>query len=264
MTDFAEAIAALREKKPLVHCITNYVTAGDAANMLLAAGASPIMADDPAETAEISARADALALNMGTPSESRVSAMLKAGEAAGKRGIPAVLDPVGVHLSEFRRTAARRLLSELRISVIRGNLSELLFMGGIPVESHGVDSAEERTEGLKLSAAADVALRYDCVCAVTGAEDIITDGGKAVKLLNGCAELKRVTGAGCMTSALIAAFSAVCEPLSAAVFGTAFMGICGELAKELSNGRPGGFRAALFDAAGMGAEELSARMRGEY
>ncbi|MBD5383525.1 MAG: hydroxyethylthiazole kinase [Ruminococcaceae bacterium] len=262
MTDFAEAIAALREKKPLIHCITNYVTAGDTANMLLAAGASPIMADDPAETAEISACADALVLNMGTLSESRISAMLKAGEAANKKGIPIVLDPVGVHLSEFRRTAARRLLSELKISVIRGNLSELLFMGGIPVESHGVDSAEEQTEGLKLSAAADVALRYDCVCAVTGAEDIITDGSAAARLLNGCTALKKITGAGCMTTALTAAFSAVCEPFSAAVFGTAFMGICGELSEYTPPCRyMGSFRSNLFDNAGRDGTEFAERIK---
>ncbi len=255
MTDFAAALSALRQKKPLIHCITNYVTAGDTANMLLALGASPIMADDPAETAEVTAYADALVLNMGTLSESRVLAMLKAGEAANKRGIPVVLDPVGVHLSEFRRAAARKILDNVKISVIRGNLSELLFMGGIPVESHGVDSADERHEGLNLSAAAEVAQRYDCICAVTGANDLITDGTAAAMLHNGTDKLKKITGAGDMTTAVTAAFAAVCEPYRAAIFGTAFMGICGELAEErsLSGGKFAGmgtFRSALFDAAG--------------
>ena len=107
--DFSDAITALREKRPLVHCITNYVTAGDTANMLLAAGASPIMADDPAEAAEITAQADALLLNMGTLSERHISAMLKSGITANQKGIPVVLDPVGIQLSEFRRTAVRRI-----------------------------------------------------------------------------------------------------------------------------------------------------------
>lgn len=265
MTDFAEAISAMREKKPLVHCITNYVTAGDTANMLLAAGASPIMADDPAEAAEIAEQADALLLNMGTLSESHVSAMLKAGAAANKKGIPVVLDPVGVQLSEFRRAAARRIFNEVKISVVRGNISELEFLGGYSAEgSHGVDSEADGT-GAPLSAAAEAARRYGCVCCVTGASDYVTDGGRAVKLNNGCAALKRVTGAGCMTSALIAAFSAACEPFSAAVFGTAFMGICGEFSEYIPSCRyMGSFREGLFDNAGRGAEEIAVKIkRGE-
>ncbi len=262
--DLSAAIKALREKRPLVHCITNYVTAGDTANMLLAAGASPIMADDPAEVAEISARADALVMNMGTLSERHIEAMLKAGAAADQRGIPVVLDPVGVHLSEFRRAAALKIVSEVNITILRGNISEILFMGGIPVESRGVDSADEREKGLDLTAAAEVAQRYDCVCCVTGEEDIITDGNEATRLLNGCAALKRVTGAGCMTSALIAAFAAVSDPFSAAVYGTAFMGICGELSEYSPECRyMGSFRAGLFDKAGMSAEELAAHIRRE-
>ncbi len=258
---FKAAIEALREKQPLVHCITNYVTAGDTANMLLAAGASPIMADDPEETAEICARADALLLNMGTLSERHISAMLKAGKAASENGIPVVLDPVGVHLSEFRRTAALKILSEVDVSIIRGNVSELLFMGGIPVSSRGVDSSGEREENLYLSAAADSAQRYNCVCCVTGAEDIITDGNKATRLRNGSEKLKKITGAGCMTTALIAAFSAVCEPFSAAVYGAAFMGISGEISEYSPDFRGmGSFRAGLFDAAGMSAEEFAARI----
>lgn len=272
MTDFAAALSALRGKKPLIHCITNYVTAGDTANMLLALGASPIMADDPAEAAEIASHADALVLNIGTLSEYHLPSMLSAGNAANKRGIPVVLDPVGVQASEFRRTAVREILDKVKISIIRGNLSELLFMGGIPVESHGVDSDDERLEGLNLSAAAEVAQRYDCICVVTGADDLITDGGRAALLHNGTDKLKKVTGAGDMTTAVTAAFAAV--PVSessadlyrAAIFGTAFMGICGELAEERStlNGKFSGmgtFRAALFDAAGSDPGIFAERIR---
>lgn len=262
--DFARAIAALREKRPLIHCITNYVTAGDTANMLLAAGASPIMADDPEETAEITAQADALLLNMGTLSERHVSAMLKAGVAANKKGIPVVLDPVGIQLSEFRRNAARRIFSEVKISAVRGNVSELAFLGGYSaVGAHGVDCDPSDT-GKALAAASDAALRYNCVCCATGAEDFITDGDKAVVLKNGCAALKRITGAGCMTTALIAAFAAVCKPFFAAAYGTAFMGICGELSECDPQCRyMGSFRAGLFDKAGMSAEEIAAHIRGE-
>ena len=258
---FAEALDALREKKPLIHCITNYVTAGDTANMLLAMGASPIMADDPAETAEISEYADALVLNMGTLSENHISAMLKAAGTANKRGIPVVFDPVGVHLSEFRRAAARKILSEIKVSIIRGNLSELLFMGGIPVQSHGVDSAAEPNNGLNLTAAADVSRWHDCVCAVTGEKDIITDGDRAAQLLNGTKKLKRITGAGDMTTAVTAAFAAVTDRYSAAKFGTAFMGICGEIS-EGSEKCPGlgSFRQGLFDAAGADSKIFAERL----
>ena len=262
MTDFAEALDALREKKPLIHCITNYVTAGDTANMLLAVGASPIMADDPAEVVEVTLAADALVLNLGTLSERHIAAVIAAGKAANKAGIPVTLDPVGVQLTQFRKNAARQILSEIKVSIIRGNLSELLFMGGIPVQSSGVDSVAEPNKGLNLTAAADVARQHDCVCAVTGAEDIITDGDRAVQLLNGTDRLKKVTGAGDMTSALAAAFSAVCDPFSAAAFGVAFMGICGEISENSSscNGM-GSFRAGLFDAAGMDREVFAERIR---
>jgi len=264
INDFSRAIAVLREKRPLVHCITNYVTAGDTANMLLAAGASPIMADDPAETAEISAQADALLLNMGTLSERHVTAMLKAGAAANRKGIPVVLDPVGIQLSEFRRTAARKIFSEVKITAVRGNVSELTFLGGYSAAgSHGVDCDTNDT-GTALAAASDAAMRYGCVCCATGAEDYITDGKRTERLQNGCAALKRVTGAGCMTTALIAAFSAVCDPFSAAVYGTAFMGICGELSELSPQCRyMGKFREGLFDNAGRSAEEIAAHMRGD-
>lgn len=264
MTDIAEAVSMLREKRPVVHCITNYVTAGDTANMLLAAGASPVMADDPSEAAEIAACADALVLNMGTLSESRLSAMLSAGAAANKKGIPVILDPVGVRLSEFRRTSAKKILRTVKISAIRGNLSEILYLGGISAVSHGVDSAEGNPEALRLTAAVSCSKKYGCVCAVTGAEDIITDGGRSVRLLNGTEKLKRVTGAGCMTTALIGAFSAVSGIFEAAAFGTAFMGICGEISeRQTGTHGMGSFRAGLFDAAGSGCEVFFGKIRAE-
>lgn len=263
---FSEALTALREKKPLIHCITNYVTAGDTANMLLAAGTSPIMADDPAEVSEIVEYADALVLNMGTLSENRLAAMLKAGTTANKRGIPVVLDPVGFHLSEFRSQAFYKIQSEVKFSVIRGNLSEILEMGGIPAHSHGVDSDNEPNDGLDLTAADEVATRYWCTCAVTGKEDIITFETQAVQLLNGTEKLKRISGAGDMTSAMIAAFLTVTDSYSAAKFGTAFIGICGELAEEAStiNGEfkgMGTFKQELFNTAGSAPEVFFERVK---
>lgn len=257
-----DALFRLREKRPLVHCITNYVTAGDTANMLLAAGASPIMADDPNETAEVALAADAAVLNMGTLSEKRLAAMIAAGKSANEKGIAVVLDPVGVQLTEFRRRAAEKIFSEVKISIVRGNISELSFLAGIAdsAETHGVDSCG----GMPEKAAKAAAEKLGCVCAATGKTDVITDGKTVFAVKNGCGELKRITGAGCMTTALCGAFSAVTEPLYAALFGTAFMGICGELALEkCGENAMGSFHTAVFDAASMDGKKFSERLKSD-
>lgn len=254
----AGILADMREKCPLVHCITNYVTAGDTANMLLAAGASPIMADDPAETAEVSAAADALVLNMGTLSESRLSAMLRAGKSANKKGIPVVLDPVGVGLTNFRREAARRILSDVKISVIRGNPAEISTLAGNNgAHAHGVDCPD----GTNIPIAVAAAKKLGTVCAVTGKIDVVTDGARVITLKNGSDRLRKITGAGCMTTALCAAFSAAAEPLYGAAAGIAFMGVCGEIAENA--GGMGAFRAGLFDAAEMTAELFLERLKAD-
>lgn len=254
----AHILSDMRIKCPLVHCITNYVTAGDTANMLLAAGASPIMADDPAETAEVSAAADALVLNMGTLSESRLSAMLRAGRSANQKGIPVVLDPVGVGMTNFRKEAARRILADVKISVIRGNPAEISTLAGRnDIREHGVDCSD-RTN---FTIAAEAAKKLGTVCTVTGKNDIITDGARVITLKNGSEKLRRITGSGCMTTALCAAFSAVAEPLYGAAAGTAFMGICGELSEN--SGGMGAFRAGLFDAAEMSAELFLERLKAD-
>ena len=245
--DIAQALSELRGRAPLVHCITNYVTAGDTANMLLAAGASPMMADDPAECAEVTAKASALTLNLGTPSEARLRAMMNSGLQAQKSGIPAVFDPVGVGMTRLRREAAAALIKQGIPTAVRGNLSELAFLAGLDSGEHGVDSAE--TDILPQAAAQTASERLGCVCAVTGAADHIAGDGRSAVIRNGTPLLRKVTGAGCMTSALCAAFITVSDAFTGAAAGIAFMDICGELAAERSAGL-GGFRAALFDFAG--------------
>lgn len=260
--DLCRAADILREKKPLVHCITNYVTATDTANILLAAGASPIMADDPAESAEITSSANALLINLGTPSENRIAAMERSCRAAAGE-IPVVLDPVGVGASSFRADAVRRILSAGKVAVVRGNISELSALAGTNAHSHGVDAAEEVS--LPLDIALTAAKKLGCICVLTGEVDIITDSSRTVCLKNGTPNLKQITGAGCMTSALTAAFAAVCDPFSAAVLGAAAMGIFGELAEQSALGVGlGRFHEALFDAAGnMNGQILSERIRYE-
>lgn len=250
-----EAAAALRGGAPLIHCITNYVTAGDTANMLLAAGASPIMADNPAESAEITELASGLVLNLGTPSKDRIEAMLCSGTMANHKNIPVVFDPVGAGCSQLRRTAAAEITSRVKLSAVRGNLSELSYLAGFSAQEHGVDTSDTGISPLK--AAASAAEKLDCVCAVTGEHDVISDGNRTAVIKNGNPLLRQITGAGCMTSALCAAMISVSDSFTGTAAGIAFMDICGEIAAERSVGL-GGFRMALFDAAGSITPEILA------
>ena len=243
----AQALTRLRSAAPLIHCITNYVTAGDTANMLLAAGASPIMADDPAESAEITALAAGLVLNLGTPSKSRIESMLRSGAMAGEKNIPVVFDPVGAGCSKLRRTAAAEITGRVKLSAVRGNLSELSYLAGFSAEERGVDTSDTGVPPVEAAKAA--AKRLSCVCAVTGEQDVISDGNRTVIIKNGSPLLRQITGAGCMTSALCAAMISVSDSFTGTAAGIAFMDICGELAAERSEGL-GCFRMGLFDLAG--------------
>lgn len=246
--DFIEtisaAVAVLREKKPLIHCISNYVTAGDTANILLAAGASPVMADCPEEVSEITSAADALLINLGTLSKSRLTAMLIAGKTANRKNIPVILDPVGAGASAFRREAIERLFSEVKISAVRGNLSEISVIGGFSAGEQGVDTGKSSVTAEE--AAITAAKKRSCICAATGKYDIVSDGSRTIRLENGTEMLSKITGAGCMTSALCAAYSAISDPFSGTILAVAVMGICGELSSEKCGGA-GSFRTGIFD-----------------
>lgn len=247
----AQLLHKLRRQIPLVHAITNYVTVNDVANAVLAIGASPIMADDIGEAADIAAVSSALVLNIGTLSQRTVQSMLAAGTRANQAGVPVVLDPVGAGASPLRDQATMHLLSTLRLSVLRGNLSEISFTVGLQVFTRGVDASARDAINNSTQVAKDAAQRHHCVSAVTGPVDIISDGRRVVKIHNGHPLLSRVTGTGCMTSGLVAAFAAVSEGdfFTAAAAGVACMGIAGELAYTVA-GRAGAgsFHIALIDA----------------
>lgn len=241
----------VRSKCPLIHHITNYVTVNDCANIVLAIGASPVMADDIKEAASITALADALVLNIGTLNQRTIASMIAAGRQANDKGIPVVLDPVGAGASAFRNETVKLLLQEIRPAIIRGNLSELSYIAGLSSSTRGVDSNAADTINDAAIVAKKVAQKYDCVAAVTGVVDTITDGQKIIRLYNGHKLLASITGTGCMTSSLTAAFAAVAgkDMLSAAVCGIAAMGISGEVAYETAGGSGlGSFHVALFDA----------------
>lgn len=237
MTTFGSILESVREKNPRIHCITNYVTANDCANILLACGASPIMADAPEESAEITALCSGLVINLGTLSAQRLEAMLLSGKKANELDIPVVLDPVGAGASVFRTNAALKLLSEISFSVIRGNLSEIKVLAGKEYSAHGVDTADIMTSN-GIAETADLAKsfshRYDTVTVITGAEDIAADPNSAYVIRNGHPIMSRITGCGCMLSALTASFLAASSdsPLISAAAAICTMDICGEIAAK--------------------------------
>ena len=263
-------IEKIRRAAPLIHCITNYVTVNDVANVLLAIGARPIMADDPEEVEEITALCAGLCLNIGTLNARTIPSMLTAGKHARALGHHVVLDPVGAGASRLRTETALRILHEVRPTVIRGNISEIrtLAVGSGTTQGVDADAADAVTEK-NLAATADFlrafAARAEAIVVVTGAIDLVTDGVTVYAVRNGRAEMGRVTGTGCQLSALLAAALAV-EPLGllAAVAETvALMGVAGEIAWARMGERDGNatYRTRIIDAIyRMTGEELAARM----
>ena len=251
-----ELLNRLKNKKPLIHNITNYVTVNDCANILLAIGASPIMADDLKEAADITSIASALVINIGTLNERTIESMIASGKKANELNIPVVLDPVGAGASLFRNETTKRILEEIKISVLRGNMSEIKFIAGLESETKGVDASEsdlksDSDEGIRV--AKSLAKRFNCTVAITGVCDIVSDGEKSVTIENGTKMLSNVTGTGCMTTALVGGYLGACETKEdlfiAAISGIVSMGICGEIAEERAgNIGLGSFHMAIIDA----------------
>lgn len=254
---FAEIFENVREKAPLVHNITNYVTVNDCANMLLACGASPIMADELEDAVEITAICGGLNINIGTLNHRTIPAMLAAGRRANQLGHPVVLDPVGAGASALRTNTALELLKEVKFAVIRGNISEIrtLALGSGTTRGVDADAADRVTEENLDAAAAfvgDFARRTGAVVAVTGAIDIVTDGERVFCIRNGRAEMSAITGTGCQLSALTAAFVTANpdRPLKAAAAAVCAMGLCGEIAYRRMTGPDGNssYRNYIIDA----------------
>ena len=253
--DLKSALTEVRQKKPLVQCITNFVTVNDCANIILAAGGSPTMASHPLEVEEAVCGVQALVCNMGAID--KVDSMILAGKAANRLGIPVVLDPVGAGGTQLRRDAVKRLLDEVHFTVIRGNASEIRYLAGQQSGGSGVDVSDadeitERNLESAVSMAAELAERLENVIAVSGKIDVISDGKESCVFYNGCATMARITGSGCMLTALIGAFCGGNRNyFSAACSAVAAMGICGEIAEEkrLRNGTGNAtFRTDLIDA----------------
>jgi hydroxyethylthiazole kinase len=242
----AENLKRVREKKPLVHSITNYVTMNYTADALLACGASAVMAHGEEEVEEMVSLADALVLNLGTLTEARVEAMAKAGREAGKRRIPIVLDPVGAGATNLRTRSARKFMRELSIQVIRGNPSEILSLSQLMAKPKGVESMHSVDEAGR--AASELAKANHAILAVSGRVDFVTDGIRTCRVHNGSEMMGAMTGAGCTATAVIAAFLTVdSDPLEATATALCYLGVAAEKAAEVSQG-PGTFKARLLDA----------------
>jgi hydroxyethylthiazole kinase len=255
-----ESLAQLRERRPLVHQITNYVVMNETANATLALGALPVMAHAPEEVEEMVALAGALVLNIGTLSKHWVEAMLSAGHAANGAGVPVVLDPVGAGATAYRTETARRILEEVDVAVLRGNAGEVATLVGVAAEVRGVESVGGVADPAKL--AREAARALGVVASVTGAVDHISDGERVAEVANGDAMLASITGTGCMSSAVTGCFLAVAaSPFDAAVEALVAFGVAGENAARDAKG-PGSFHVNLYDAlAGLDPATLDDRAR---
>lgn len=250
----------IRARAPLIHSITNYVSMNATANALLALGASPLMAHAPEELAEIGQLSDGLVVNLGTLSKKWIDSMKTAIQIAHAKSIPIVIDPVGAGATVFRTQTALDLFDVARPTVIRGNGSEILGLVSRLNVTKGVDSRVDSDAAV--DAAHILAKRYSCSVVISGAIDYIITHDSQHKIANGHSIMTKVTGMGCVATAVIAAFCAVnAESPWAATHAMAVMGISGELAHQRSHG-PGSFVAAFLDAvANLSLDELATYLR---
>ncbi len=242
----AQNLTAVREKKPLIHNITNFVVMNYTANALLAMGASPVMAHAPNEVEDMVAFAGALVLNIGTLTDDWILSMLKAGKRASEQQTPIILDPVGSGATPLRTDSAKKIIEETRIGVIRGNASEILSLRQADSKTKGVDSIHSVEEAAQTATV--LAQELDTTLAITGPVDLITDGDRVMRVANGHPLMGYVTGTGCTATVIIGAFLAVDDdPVSATATALAYFGLAGEVAGQNASA-PGSFMIQLIDA----------------
>ena len=253
MLELVKNIQLITEKEghaPLIHCITNPIAINDCANAVLAVGAKPIMAEHPEEVEEITMTANALAVNLGNITDARMESMMRSGKVALAQGIPTIIDVVGVSCSKLRLNYARTYIKEMKPNVIKGNLSEIKALMGVPTTAIGVDvSTDDAVNDNNLDQILELLSAYskqtDAVILASGKRDLIVYKDMDFGIDNGVAQLGQITGTGCMLNVLVASFLSCNPPLESAIYATALMGIAGELA-ETSTGT-GTFRIKLMD-----------------
>ncbi|WP_254762643.1 hydroxyethylthiazole kinase [Natrinema marinum] len=245
--DLADSVRAVRETEPLVQHLTNTVTINDVANLTLHWGGLPVMADSFGDAGEMADLARAVLINIGQVPDGRVEAMHEAGRKANERGIPVVLDPVGVGSTPSRQAVAESLLSEIDFTVIKGNYGEISALAGLEAEVKGVESVGDYEEIERT--ARSLADSTDTVVVASGVDDIVADADGAVELAAGHEMLGEVVGTGCMLGATVATFCGALEDThAAAVHGTLAFGIAGERAADLEYAGPGSYRTNFRDA----------------
>ncbi|WP_276252640.1 hydroxyethylthiazole kinase [Halomontanus rarus] len=263
----AESVRAVRSTEPLVQTLTNTVTMNDVANCTLYWGALPVMADSPGDAAEMADLANALLLNTGQVPETKVEAMCEAGRRANERGIPVVLDPVGVGSTPTRQAVAERLLSELEFAVIKGNYGEISHLAGAEAEVKGVESVGEYDEiGETARALADAT---GATVVASGVDDIVADSESAVRVSVGHELMGEVVGTGCLLGATVAVFCGALElegegegegesegegtdgvedDITAALHAALAYGIAGERATDGEYEGPASYRISFLDS----------------
>ncbi|MDY0394908.1 hydroxyethylthiazole kinase [Virgibacillus halophilus] len=237
-------IAKIRENSPFIFNITNEVATNFAANGLIAIGASPAMSHTPREAEEMARHADAVVLNLGTLTEDRAEAMLKAGKTANDAGVPVILDPIAAGATTFRTEVIAEILSTVKLAVIKANAGEIAVLGNVLKETKGPDSPIEKNDP---NVAAAVAEKYKTIVIATGKTDVISDGSRRTLCDNGHPMLQNITASGCLLTSIVGAFASVTQDMyEAAVWATASYGIAAELAMKTAEG-PGTFIPALLD-----------------
>lgn len=255
---FKEILNNVTVKSPLVHCITNYVTVNDVANILLACGGSPIMADDLKDAEDITSICNALVINIGTLNERTIATMLNTGKKANTLSHPVVLDPVGAGASALRTSTTFKLLDSIKFSVIRGNVSEIKTVSQGSGTTKGVDAdvsdiITDDNLDEAITFAKSLSIKTGAVIAITGAIDIVANSNKAYIIRNGHPMMSKISGTGCMLTAIIAAYCAANPEnlLDATAAAVCVMGLCGELAYDKILKNDGGtstYRTYIIDA----------------
>lgn len=225
----------LKEKNPLIHCITNYVTVNDVANSLIAIGASPVMADEPSESGEITAISNGLLINLGTLNLNTIKAMQNSIKMANSLNLPVVLDPVGVGASTLRNETAMNFLKEYKFSIIKGNISEIKFLNGEKSIAKGVDaSLKDLNDDIlnRVNLAKELSIKTDAAIVITGKIDVVTFKNEAYLLKNGSSLMGKFSGSGCILGGICTAFLASnTNPLKSAIMGVLAECIAGELVR---------------------------------
>ncbi len=262
ISSIMENVAKIRASRPLILNLTNYVAANTNANALLALGASPAMSHWSEDVRELAAFAQALVVNIGTPTPDFVDGIFAAGAVAREKNIPVVLDPIAMGVTRARTDAGFRFIEECGPAVIRGNASEIMATAGVAATSRGADSTAAVEEALE--SARRLAMEKNCVVTISGESDYITDGRQTCRITGGHSMMPLVTALGCTATALTGAFLAVADPFSAAVSAMAVMSAAGSRAGEKAQG-PGTLQLYFYDALYLlDASDLETRVQMEF